>query len=63
MNDLEFYKEMYRLECAETKYLRGIIARNCDPGEVRALSGDEDAEAVSEIKEEAEREAVYVLSR
>ena len=63
MNDLEFYKEMYRsykemyrMECAETERLRGIIARNCDPGEARVLSGDEDAKAISKIQEEADRE-------
>jgi hypothetical protein len=51
MSDREFYKEMYRRECAETERLRGLVARNCDPGEAKVLSGPEDAEAIAKIAE------------
>ena len=58
MTELEFYKEMYRRECAETDRLRAIIARNCDPGEAKILSGYEDAEAIFNIQEKIARAAL-----
>ncbi len=46
----------------EVQRLRGIIERNCDPGQAKVLSSDkDDAAAIQEIIEEADRRDSFAV--